>query len=116
MTIPMPGATRVGAAAPPALSRGGGAGHQARAASGFLALSMAGFLAFTILPIIGSLVMAFFDWPVFGDRTFNGLTNFATLLRGAPVFHRVLANTVRFVVLCLPLIIVVSMASALCIA
>jgi multiple sugar transport system permease protein len=113
MSISMPGARGVGAAAPPAIAQGRSALHQARAASGFLALSMAGFLAFTILPIVGSLVMAFFDWPVFGDRTFTGLSNFRTLFTTDPVFRRVLGNTVLFVVLYLPLNIVVSMALAL---
>src|SRR4051812_49099027 len=111
MAIPIPGGVTRLDAAPPA-SRGQAARHEARSATGFLALSMAGFLAFTILPIIGSLVMAFFDWPVFGERTFTGLTNFATLLHGDPVFHRVLLNTVLFVLLYLPLNIVVSMALA----
>src|SRR4051794_8818667 len=109
MAIPIPGGVTRLDAAPPA-SRGQAARHEARSATGFLALSMAGFLAFTILPILGSLVMAFFDWPVFGDRTFIGLKNFTTLLHGDPVFHRVLFNTVLFVVLYLPLNIVVSMA------
>src|SRR3954451_22098794 len=113
MAIPIPGAAaRLAADRPPA-ARGTAARHEARAASGFLALSMAGFLAFTILPIIGSLVMAFFDWPVFGDRTFTGFANFRTLFTTDPVFRRVLGNTVLFVVLYLPLNIVVSMALAL---
>ena len=112
MAIPIPGAAARLAPAPPPAEKGAAARHEARAASGFLALSMAGFLAFTILPIIGSLVMAFFDWPVFGDRSFTGLSNFSTLLRSDPVFHRVLGNTVLFVVLYLPLNIVVSLALA----
>src|SRR3954470_13946118 len=112
MAIPYPGGvTSLEAARPPA-TRGRAERHEARSATGFLALSMAGFLAFTILPIIGSLVMAFFDWPVFGERSFTGLTNFTTLLHGDPVFHRVLLNTVLFVVLYLPLNVVVSMALA----
>lgn len=112
MAIPIPGSVAGLEAARSPATRGTAARHEARAATGFLALSMAGFLAFTILPIIGSLVMAFFDWPVFGERTFTGLQNFSTLLHGDPVFHRVLLNTVLFVVLYLPLNIVVSMALA----
>jgi multiple sugar transport system permease protein len=112
MAIPIPGGVAGLEAAQPPATRGRAERHEARAATGFLALSMVGFLAFTILPIIGSLVMAFFDWPVFGERTFTGLQNFTTLLHGDPVFHRVLLNTVLFVVLYLPLNIVVSMALA----
>jgi multiple sugar transport system permease protein len=66
-----------------------------------------------VLPIAGSLVMALFDWPVFGDRTFTGLSNFSRLFTDDPVFGRVLWNTVLFVLLYLPLNIVVSMALAL---
>ena len=112
MAIPIPGGVAQLEAARAPVSRGQAARHEARAATGFLALSMAGFLAFTILPILGSLVMAFFDWPVFGDRSFVGLANFTNLLHGDPVFHRVLLNTVLFVVLYLPLNIVISMALA----
>jgi multiple sugar transport system permease protein len=111
MAIPVP--TGVRAAGSP-VSRGRGPGqHQGRSASGFLALSMVGFLAFTILPIVGSLVMAFFNWPVFGDRSFTGLSNFHTLFTTDPVFRRVLWNTVLFVLLYLPINIVVSMSLAL---
>lgn len=112
MAIPIPGSAQVRTerpAAPP----GRASRHEARSASGFLALSMAGFAFFTILPIIGSLVMSFFDWPVFGDRSFTGLSNFTTIFTSDPVFRRVLWNTVLFVLLYLPLNIVVSMALAL---
>jgi multiple sugar transport system permease protein len=112
MAIPIPGGTQVRAQQPVA-PRGRASRHEARSASGFLALSMAGFALFTILPIIGSLVMAFFDWPVFGDRSFTGLSNFSTIFTTDPVFRRVLWNTVLFVLLYLPLNIVVSMGLAL---
>jgi len=111
VTITVPSTAATSAAGPPV--RGRARGHEARAASGFLALSMAGFVVFTIVPIIGSLVMAFFDWPVFGDRTFTGVTNFRTLFTSDPVFGRVVWNTVLFVLLYLPLNIIVSMALAL---
>jgi multiple sugar transport system permease protein len=110
VTISVPTTPPVSAGRP---AQGRAGGHEGRAASGFLALSMAGFVLFTVLPIAGSLVMALFDWPVFGDRTFTGLSNFSRLFTDDPVFGRVLWNTVLFVLLYLPLNIVVSMALAL---
>lgn len=87
--------------------------HETWKAFGFLGLSIAGFGLFTILPVAGSLVMAFFDWPVFGDKSFTGLSNFTALFTSDPVFRRVLVNTVVFVVLYLPLNVIVSMGLAL---
>ena len=49
----------------PKPSRGG---HEtARVASGFLAPSLLGLLAFTAFPIVASLLLGFFNWPVIGD-------------------------------------------------
>lgn len=85
----------------------------ARAAAGFLLPSLCGFLIFTLLPIVGSLAMSFYNWPVFGERTFTGLSNFREVFQTDPVFRRVLLNTVMFVVLYLPINIVVSLGLAL---
>ncbi|HEX8496734.1 MAG TPA: sugar ABC transporter permease [Actinomycetales bacterium] len=96
-------------------ARPGGSGRRGRdgaSAFGFLSLSLVGLLLFTVVPIVGSLVMAFFDWPVFGERTFVGLANFTELMSGDPVFRRVLLNTVLFVVAYLPLNIIVSLGLA----
>jgi multiple sugar transport system permease protein len=83
-----------------------------RSASGFLALSIAGFLIFTLLPTIGSLVMSLFNWPLFGSRTFVGLGNFVQIFQTDPVFRRVLLNTLIFVVTYLPLNILISLGLA----
>jgi multiple sugar transport system permease protein len=58
-----------------------------------------------------ALVMSLFDWPVFGNRTFHGLDNYARLL-GNPVFRQVVLNTCLFVVLYVPLNVVVSLGLA----
>jgi len=52
----------------------------ARVASGFLAPSMLGLLAFTAFPIFASLLLGFYNWPVIGTYTFTGLKNYQTLL------------------------------------
>lgn len=83
-----------------------------RAALGFLSPTVAGFAIFTLLPVVGSLVMAFFQWPIFGEPAFNGLANFERLFSTDPVFMRVVINTVLFVALYVPLNIIVSLGLA----
>ncbi|WP_265445480.1 carbohydrate ABC transporter permease [Flexivirga meconopsidis] len=77
----------------------------------FLSPSLIGLAVFTLLPIAMALVMAFFDWPAFGSRSFIGLDNFRSLA-GDPVFRAAVRNTLVFVVLYVPLNIVVSMVLA----
>jgi multiple sugar transport system permease protein len=107
LSVPAPPATAP--AAPP-----GGGVHRGdgRAALGFLAPSTSGFLLFTLIPLVGSLAISFFAWPVLGRRRFVGLENFVELLSD-PIFHRVMLNTLVFVVVYVPLNIVVSLGLAL---
>jgi multiple sugar transport system permease protein len=81
-------------------------------ALGFLAPSGTGFLIFTLIPIVGSIVLAFFSWPILGDHKFVGGRNFVTLLTTDPVFFRALRNTVLFVVLYVPVNFVISLGLA----
>jgi multiple sugar transport system permease protein len=82
-----------------------------RAAVGFLTPSMLGLLAFTAFPIVASLLLGFFDWPVIGDHTFIGLKNYESLMSSAE-FKTAIINTIVFVVLYVPLNIVVSLGLA----
>ncbi|OLT00342.1 ABC transporter substrate-binding protein [Pseudonocardia sp. CNS-004] len=104
------------APAPPTtpVAEPGGSGHRrdGRAALGFLAPSTSGFLLFTLIPLVGSLVISFFAWPVLGRRRFVGLDNFVELLTD-PIFHRVMLNTLVFVLVYVPLNVVVSLGLAL---
>jgi len=77
----------------------------------FLGPSLLGLALFTLFPTVMALVMSLFDWPVFGDRTFRGLDNYASLL-GNPVFRQVVLNTCLFVVLYVPLNLIVSLGLA----
>src|SRR5918992_3895115 len=102
--------------APPAapVAEPGGGVHRGdgRAALGFLAPSTSGFLLFTLIPLVGSLAISFFAWPVLGRSRFVGLENFVELLSD-PIFQRVMLNTLVFVVIYVPLNIVVSLGLAL---
>jgi multiple sugar transport system permease protein len=82
-----------------------------RVASGFLAPSMLGLMAFTLFPIIASLLLGFYNWPVIGTFTFTGLKNYQTLLT-SPQFGEAVLNTLLFVVLYVPLNIVISLGLA----
>jgi multiple sugar transport system permease protein len=82
-----------------------------KAATGFLAPSMLGLLAFTAFPIVASLIIGFYNWPVIGSRTFTGLKNYETLLTSEE-FRTAVLNTLVFVILYLPLNIVISLGLA----
>lgn len=82
-----------------------------RAASGFLAPSLLGLMAFTSFPIVASLVISFYNWPVFGSQAFVGLRNYQTLL-DSKAFRTAVLNTMLFVVLYVPLNIVISLGLA----
>ena len=82
-----------------------------KAATGFLAPSMLGLLAFTAFPIVASLIIGFYNWPVIGAHTFTGLKNYQTLLTSKE-FHTSILNTLVFVLLYLPLNIVISLGLA----
>lgn len=96
----------------PASSRSGASAGERRAAFGFLSPILLGLTAFTALPIVFSAVMSLFDWPVFGDRTFVGFSNYATLLESAS-FWAVLRNTLLFVVVYVPINIALSLGISL---
>ncbi|HYP44350.1 MAG TPA: sugar ABC transporter permease [Propionibacteriaceae bacterium] len=81
------------------------------AAAGFLAPSLLGLMAFTSFPIVASLLLSFYNWPVFGNHTFIGLKNFQTLIAN-DAFRTAILNTLLFVVLYVPLNIVISLGLA----
>src|SRR6476661_7119666 len=93
---------------PPA---GRGRRGDGRAALGFLTPSMLGLLAFTALPIVASLVLGFYNWPVIGRHTFTGLKNYRLLL-DSKEFKTAIVNTTVFVILYVPLNIVISLGIA----
>ncbi len=55
-----------------------------------------GFLFFTLGPLVFSLIMSFYDWPVVGERTFVGLDNYKIMLTQDPLFWDSLWVTVKF--------------------
>ena len=85
---------------------------EGRQALGFATPALVGLALFTIVPVGLSIVMSFFDWPTFGERTFNGGANFLRLFKD-PNFLPALRNTLVFTVLYVPINVVLSLALAI---
>ncbi len=54
-----------------------------------------GFFVFTIYPIVMSFTMSFFDWDLFGERTFIGFGNYVEIFSNE-IFHICLSNTLLY--------------------
>jgi len=85
---------------------------EARQALGFASPALAGLALFTIVPVGLSIVMSFFDWPTFGERTFNGGANYLRLFAD-PNFVPALRNSLVFTVLYVPLSVIFSLLLAI---
>lgn len=69
---------------------------QGKLAAAFLTPGMTGFAIFIVLPLLASLAISLFDWPLFGTPTFIGLDNYVTMFTRDPVFWTVIGNTMVF--------------------
>lgn len=88
------------------------AGREARAAGGFLAFNSIGFVLFTLIPVVFSVYLALFNWPLTGGRTtFVGVHNFTSALNSFG-FWRVVLNVLYFVATYVPLNLAVSLGLA----
>jgi multiple sugar transport system permease protein len=77
----------------------------------FLAPTLLGMALFTFLPIVGSLVLAFFRWDIISAPQFVGLANFASLAQD-PTVRVSFLNTIVFVIVA----VVLQLGIALCLA
>lgn len=75
-----------------------------------------GMIVFTAGPLIMSLVMSFFKWPVLGDTSFIGFKNYIDLFTSDPQFYKSLAITLKFTALFVPLTIILALSLALIIS
>jgi len=66
------------------------------------------FFLFTLLPVISSVVLSFFEYDMISMPTFNGLTNYLRMFTGDKVFMTVLGNTLSFAVITGPLGFIIS--------
>ncbi len=89
---------------------------EAISAAGFLTPSFVGLLVFSVLPIVGALVVSLLEWDILNPPKYVGLANYAALwqelIRGETL-RQVLANTVYFTAGTVPLAMVISLAMAM---
>jgi multiple sugar transport system permease protein len=82
----------------------------------FISPWIIGFLVFTLGPLVMSLIMSFFNWPVIGKPEFIGLGNYAQMFMKDPQFGKSIWITVKFALLFVPLNIIVSLILAVLIS
>jgi multiple sugar transport system permease protein len=95
--------------------RNQGAWARREAALGYLYISpwLAGFLIFTIGPIIASAYFSLTNYEMLAPPRFVGLQNYARALGKDPIFWTAVYNTTYYAVLFVPLSIAGSLAAAL---
>lgn len=70
----------------------------------FLIPTIFGYVVFSLLPIFSALYLSFTSWDVIGGSPdWIGLKNYIQIFK-SPEFYRVLKNTLKFIVLYIPLI------------
>lgn len=117
MSLREPGATELPAAALiPAASASRSvparrAKSDALAASFFLAPNFIGFALFTLVPVVASLVLSFYQWDLFTRPHFTGLQNHRQLLHDHD-FRQALGNTL-FLMLAIPVSVSLSLLLAM---
>lgn len=84
---------------------------QGRMAAWFLAPTVIGVGLFTVVPMIASIVLAFFSWDIISTPKFIGLKNFATIATSSTIRVSFL-NTFGFVIVAVILQIVVALGLA----
>jgi len=75
--------------------------------------SLIGFIVFSLLPIISAFYLSFTSWNVIGGNPeFIGFKNYIDIFKGDE-FYRVMENTLKFIVLYIPAIMISSFVVAL---
>ena len=82
----------------------------------FISPWIIGFLVFTLGPLVMSLIMSFFNWPVIGKPEFIGFDNYVQMFTKDPQFGKSLLITIKFALLFVPLNIIVSLILAVLIS
>ncbi|MEV6286234.1 sugar ABC transporter permease [Kribbella sp. NPDC051770] len=72
-----------------------------------------GFVAFTLLPMIASLVISLTDWTIGGRPSFVGLANYQRMFTADDSFYKSLWATLYYTLGAVPLLLIVAFAVAL---
>lgn len=86
--------------------------HQIKAPLLFLAPNLLIFCIFIMLPAVSGLKMSFYDWSILGDKIFAGISNYQTLIFDE-MFWKTLINTLRYVLLTVPILAASALGIAL---
>lgn len=79
---------------------------------GFLLPNLIGFMVFTFLPVLAALLISFTNWDLLRPATWVGIDNYVRLSQD-PLFHRVLRNTVVYVLGTVPVQMILALLIAL---
>ncbi len=79
----------------------------------FIAPWVTGFLAFTLGPLMFSLYISFFDWPLVGEPAYIGLQNYTTIITDDADFVRSLKVTLKFAAMFVPANLIVALLLAM---
>jgi multiple sugar transport system permease protein len=72
-----------------------------------------GFLLFTLGPLVFSLIMSLFDWPVTSEPTFIGFDNYIKMFTDDSQFYKSIAITFKFALVFVPLNLFIALVLAL---
>ena len=72
-----------------------------------------GFIVFTAGPLILSLVMSFFDWPIPSAPTFRGLGNYVEMFTKDKQFYKSLVITLKYAAIFVPLNMIIALFLAM---
>lgn len=78
----------------------------------FIAPALISFIIFVIYPVVASFIISTFDWGILGTPKYLGLENYKALFKDQ-VFLESLKNTVKWVVIFVPVSILASLILAL---
>ena len=79
----------------------------------FISPWIIGFLLFTLGPLIFSLIISFFNWPIIGNAEFVGFKNYTTMFTKDPQFWTSFGITIKFAFLFVPLNIISALILAI---
>lgn len=79
----------------------------------FIAPWLIGFFAFTLVPVLASLYLAFTEYDILTAPTWVGLTNFQRMLFADPRFWKAVRATFKFVLIAVPLRLLFALALAM---
>lgn len=86
--------------------------YRAKVGYKFILPFLIGLICFQLGPLLISLVMSFFNWPVMGDKEFIGLGNYISMFHD-PQFYKSLIITFKYSIIFVPLNLIIALSLAL---